>query len=72
MDWSDVCQIIWNGLIQVGVIRINVGWVGIFLSYLESSRCDSKSQNFYAQLFQKWNYFCAQYFENSVVSKVFH
>ena len=31
MDWSDVCQIFWIELIWVGLISINVNWVGIFL-----------------------------------------
>ena len=26
MDWSDVCQIVRNGLVQVGVILINMNW----------------------------------------------
>ena len=30
MDWSDVFQIIWNGLIRVGVIWIIMNWMKIF------------------------------------------
>ena len=31
MDWSNVFRIVWNGLIWVGVIRINVNQVRIVL-----------------------------------------
>ena len=31
MDWSDICRIVWDGLIQVGVIWINVNRFGIFM-----------------------------------------
>ena len=31
MDWSNIFQIWWNGLIWVGVIQINANWFWIFL-----------------------------------------
>ena len=31
MNWSDIFRIVWNGLIWVGVIRINVNWFGIIV-----------------------------------------
>ena len=62
IDWSNVCLIVWNGLIWVIVIRINVNQLGIFVI---------PNYRILRPKFQLQNYCCAQHFWNFFASNVF-
>ena len=62
MDWSDVCQIFWNGFIWFSVIRISVNWVGIFLIPIKNWIGVIRIYRILCLTFQLHNYFCAQNF----------
>ena len=62
IDWSDVCKIVWNNLIQVGVIWIDVNRVGIFVI--------SNYRIFTPKMFNIKTIFALRIFENVVDSKV--
>ena len=62
VDWSDVCLIVWNGFILVGVISINVNQVRIFVI---------PNYRFFASNFFNFGIvFVLIIFETSVASKV--
>ena len=61
--WYGVCIIVWNESVQVGVIWINVDWVGIFA--IPNHRI------FAPNLFNFKTIFVLRFFENIVASKVF-
>ena len=64
MECSDVFQIVWNGLFIVGVIWINVDWVGIFVV--------PDYNIFTPKFFNSGIIFTLRIFENFVASKFFH
>ena len=63
MEWSDICWIVWNELILIGVIRINVNWFKIFV--IPNYRI------FAPKFFNFVIIFALSIFENFVASKVF-
>ena len=72
MDWSDISQIFWNGLILVGVIWINVNRVGIFLIPIKNWFSVIPIHRIFAtNIFNFGIIFALRIFENFVASKVF-
>ena len=62
MNWSDVCRIIWNGLIQVDAVFTNVNWVRIFQSQFRIDLVWFQFTEFLRPIFSFSKYFCTQRF----------